>query len=634
MAVNPGTLTTTPVRPRFRVRPLALLALAAAAGHVHAQTIPAAVIDEPLLGDCRTSLEGQPGLALVLAGRILARESLSPVLEAGAVGCLAQAQRLLGDSAGAEASTRQLLHALTRPSLARDVRLAGLQEAAELLQWNGQYSSAAQLLEQMRDEAIEAQDVNGQINALAGLALIRGEQLGDHEGALLYLQHAVALADLGRRPPTRSDVDLQYRYGYTLLALQRPQEAGKALQRAAAIAARLPDQQRILQRIASDGAEILRIHGDIDKADARLREVARWQQQRDPQGQVITLQRLALIRLDQQQTDAALALAEQAQTLAEQAHYRDELRRGLELLADVHAARGEHARARDYARRGRDMDRSSIRGESLNALAKLQAGTEAITSRGQPVDDPQVRRDRHVRNAALIASGLLLVVSVLLFAGDRRRRRQVHRLRAIDLLTGLLNRRELERRVAALPGSGRHTAILLLDIDTFKQINERCGHLAGDRILAAVAQRLREACDPDDLIARWGGEEFVIVRHDTGRAAAFALADQLRACIERLQVDTGTSPLLPLSASVGVAPLALFDHTPARLQDGIRLAEQALAVAKASGSNAWAGLWGGENGASVDMLQVIRDPAQALAQHWITVDANRHTAWESLRASR
>src|SRR5690606_29338464 len=103
---------------------------------------------------------------------------------------------------------------------------------------------------------------------------------------------------------------------------------------------------------------------------------------------------------------------------------------------------------------------------------------------------------------------------------------------ATDPLTGLHNRREGTRLIEALPpaspaGEGRH-ALLLVDIDRFKAINDTHGHAVGDRVLAQVAARLRQACEDNDILARWGGEEFLVVRPDASREATFAFADHLR----------------------------------------------------------------------------------------------------------
>jgi two-component system cell cycle response regulator len=117
---------------------------------------------------------------------------------------------------------------------------------------------------------------------------------------------------------------------------------------------------------------------------------------------------------------------------------------------------------------------------------------------------------------------------------DRRRERVRLGLQAADrdALTGLHNRRYaepmLERMAARARHDGRDLAVMMLDIDHFKRINDTWGHAAGDRILQAVARRLRDASRPGDLLARVGGEEFLIAMPDTTADAARTAAERLR----------------------------------------------------------------------------------------------------------
>jgi two-component system cell cycle response regulator len=127
-----------------------------------------------------------------------------------------------------------------------------------------------------------------------------------------------------------------------------------------------------------------------------------------------------------------------------------------------------------------------------------------------------------------------------------RRKAQADRLRARlrshleaalhDPLTGLHNRRhaepELRRLMAEGRRAGRPVALMLLDIDHFKGVNDRHGHAAGDRVLAEVARRLRARLRPGDLLARMGGEEFLVALPGTDAAQARAVAEGLRRAVE------------------------------------------------------------------------------------------------------
>ncbi|MEC7160557.1 MAG: GGDEF domain-containing protein [Pseudomonadota bacterium] len=121
-----------------------------------------------------------------------------------------------------------------------------------------------------------------------------------------------------------------------------------------------------------------------------------------------------------------------------------------------------------------------------------------------------------------------------------------------DPLTGLLNRRGFVEQLEQLPtGAG---TLALLDGDRFKQVNDRLGHAEGDRVLRALADRLRDRLRKQDMAARWGGDEFVILLRDTEEQEA-------RAIVKRVQLSLRRRPIArldgrPVNFSVGFAPLS------------------------------------------------------------------------------
>jgi diguanylate cyclase (GGDEF)-like protein len=158
----------------------------------------------------------------------------------------------------------------------------------------------------------------------------------------------------------------------------------------------------------------------------------------------------------------------------------------------------------------------------------------------------------------------------------------IRTLATIDELTALSNRRHMnevlakeERRHGA---AGRATCIALLDIDFFKQINDRHGHAAGDEVLRQFAGAARAELRAGDVLARWGGEEFLLMLPDTVEREARAVVERIRARVGALRVD-GVSEERRVSFSAGLT--ARRDDEA--LADTVNRADKALYQAKASG---------------------------------------------------
>ncbi|WP_194269581.1 GGDEF domain-containing protein [Stenotrophomonas sp. MYb238] len=619
-----------PCAPRFR-RLLPCLALGTVlASPVHAQVADADARLMEQVVRCHTTVHGAPREALATAEKLLAMPALPPVVEIGAVGCRGFAQQLLGQGEGSLESAARLQALLKTPGLPPLERNRALQMAATLLQRNGQTQEGLQLLDSMLERGIADGDVSAQITALTGIALIRAEQMDDPEGALHYQQQAIALSDHLRRPPLPQDVMLHYNYGYTLLRLKRYDEAERAFARTESIANRLSNQDVMLHRIRGHRAEVLHSTGRLEAAKAQFLALLPWQQQNDPLGQVVTLQRLARIALEQDQPEDARHLGEQALALAEAGKFPESVRDSLDLLAETSMALGDAAQARGYLRQARQIDQARMKGDNLDRLARLQARAEQALDPIRINATQEASRDRLLRNAALAAAAILLLGGGGLYLRMRRQQRRLRQLGTTDAVTGLPNRREAERLLDAAmsvsPGDERD-AVLLLEVDGFKSLNDLHGHAAGDVLLRAVAEELVRNSDEHDHVARWGGATFVVIRANTSQAAAFALAAHLCRCIERLQVDVAPGQCLTPSVSAGVAPHPLFPGMVAPHADTLRAASRALQVARRSGVGTWAGLWGLAEGRNVDVYSILRDPEHALAQGWIAIGGGRPMSW-------
>jgi diguanylate cyclase (GGDEF)-like protein len=197
----------------------------------------------------------------------------------------------------------------------------------------------------------------------------------------------------------------------------------------------------------------------------------------------------------------------------------------------------------------------------------------------------------HRKNAAyirVIEAGLLALVALMLLTlvltrpllrAFRWTEEQASEAR-IDSLTGLANRRALEEILAGEISRAHRfehqLAVVLLDLDRFKEINDSFGHAAGDVMLRAVSRLLTSLARQGDTVTRWGGEEFVIVLPETDLAGAQRFAERLRRTIEAHAVGE-----MKTSASCGVATMLPEDS----VEELIGAADQALYQAKSNGRN-------------------------------------------------
>jgi diguanylate cyclase (GGDEF)-like protein len=158
-------------------------------------------------------------------------------------------------------------------------------------------------------------------------------------------------------------------------------------------------------------------------------------------------------------------------------------------------------------------------------------------------------------------------------------------LATTDALTGLSNRRAFidwaTHEVARCARYGDHFCVTLLDVDHFKQVNDRYGHAAGDAVLAAVSRLMRKLVRSCDVIARWGGEEFVVAFPSTSLEDAALVAERIRAALEGHQIADPGGQILTVTASFGVAELEAGET----LDQVVDRADRAMYAAKSAGRN-------------------------------------------------
>lgn len=185
---------------------------------------------------------------------------------------------------------------------------------------------------------------------------------------------------------------------------------------------------------------------------------------------------------------------------------------------------------------------------------------------------------------SLVEGAIAIMLIALSMTGTERyrRERQIARLAARDPLTALYNRRALEVRAPRLLGAVSAThpgAVLLIDIDNFKLVNDLYGHTAGDRLLVTLSELIRGVLPEGALVARLGGDEFVILLNDASDDKVVGLGEALRKQFQQAAEQAFVTPE-PVTLSMGAS---LFDQPPASLASLIEQGDSALYESKRSG---------------------------------------------------
>jgi len=172
-----------------------------------------------------------------------------------------------------------------------------------------------------------------------------------------------------------------------------------------------------------------------------------------------------------------------------------------------------------------------------------------------------------------------------------------------DTLTGLANRRYLMQNFPRLLADHQGTqglAIMIIDLDALKPINDQHGHAAGDELIVEVSRTLRQAIRPDDILVRWGGDEFVVVAHAQHVEHACMLAERIRERVAKMKCVLPKGAVVRTSCSIGLTCLPFVPGRPAAVswEHAIKIADLALYRAK-RGRNAWRGWFGTESVANL-----------------------------------
>lgn len=379
-------------------------------------------------------------------------------------------------------------------------------------------------------------------------------------------------------------------------------------------------------RLASLNAILGAIHrerGDLDAAEAALDRAEALHQDLDNPGEYAALlidrTYLALARERNQQ---ALAYSQSALENARTGDYYFTLRGALRARVAALEAVGDFESAlelqREYSKRTEDYMREQQRSELNQLQATLgyerQEAELAELRQARERQEFELRQQRFGQQVLFGIGASLIVLGIGAIVWQRIVNRRLARLSRTDSLTGLPNRRHVSEWLDALDASGEHPeAIMLVDLDRFKQVNDSFGHHVGDRALVELARLLQAFCaDHQARAGRWGGEEFVVITPVEGSEQACERVETLRRRISEMDLRAHSDRAIPITASIGFTPLfGLRSHSGQnQWEPALLIADQLLYRAKQAGRNTWIGIWPSGPDANVpnqDLDQAIRD---------------------------
>ena len=378
----------------------------------------------------------------------------------------------------------------------------------------------------------------------------------------------------------------------------RPQAALQAAERGLALLRREPASPT-LQRVLHSNALLARVAlGQVGEARQRFEALQRdWAAAAEAGFQLATLREFGDALGDAGDLAGALEMHHRERALADRLRATNQEA----ALAELRTRFDREAQQRRIALLERD-----------NALKTAELANQALQQR------------------LWAAAGAVLVAAagLVLWGGQRLRatRRELERSRVRlreqserDALTGLSSRRHARAQLqaSAAAADGLRGALLMLDIDHFKQINDQHGHAVGDQVLVEVARRLRGLLRPQDLVARWGGEEFLVHAPGLSDDEATALAERLLQAVGgapvALQPPAPPGAALRVTTSIGHAVFPLPpQHLPVAAEQAVNLADMALYIAKGQGRHRAVG---------------IRRCAAADAEALRAVEADFERAW-------
>lgn len=465
--------------------------------------------------------------------------------------------------------------------------------------------------------------------SLRSLALVEVD-FGDKEDALAHIDEAVAL----RRQLSESWIDTEslLNRAFILTSLKRYDEALKVYRDVEQIAIKQKEAS-VPPIIWTNYADIAYAQGNFSEAQRQVTRLLAWSQQhKDVFSSSYAKMTAALLAVENKNPEQAQTLFNEASQIFLKEDHQVEMRDFYGSMAIAYAKHGYYKQA--YSAIEKKLEFSAkieqeSRGHSANELRELLKSEERIKE--NLTLQAEVEKSRlNIQRWVFLALLLLIALgwSARLFLQIRKRHsallvenKELDHQRFQDPLTQLFNRRYVTENGAMIweKIQQQSAAVLIIDADHFKKINDNYGHPAGDAALIEIARRIKLTMRDSDIVVRWGGEEFLVCSFSCNAEQASLMAGRILAELRGAPMEF-EGKQLRLSASIGyvLMPLQWRPNAQVSLKESIKFADAALYLAKAKGRNRALGIE--KIGASAgDLAQLFDQLEEAVAQGDIQV---------------
>ena len=521
---------------------------------------------------------GEAGAYLQAASRLADRtagSSVAPALRLKALSELGNARRISGEFTAAVSALDEVISsALELPESAERAEILGLAHVRQAIvcDLTGAIVDGISHLDRASTHYRMAGNDEGLVRAdmIRGALYMRVELYEEAEAAYRRaLAHYEATGQEERSSMVLTNLTLLLRY------MDRTKEAVEAGRRAVSIAG---DSNSLLQATALGNlAFALAEEGQVEEAlELTLSTEEAILGVGDPNYAIDYRRALATLRLKNGEPAEALKLLRQALEQSEELGFDRDVTDIYGLLAEAYAAAGDFTNAYRHQKEYTDQMLAQSQRKAAAQLEVQKWRLQLEQARQETARETERRQELAAALSELDSLHEKLSARAVQLEWSSYR----------DALTELANRRYFDERLGDLAKrsreSGKGLALLVLDLDEFKSVNDRFGHLKGDEVLRTTARLLQANTRQTDLVARLGGEEFAVLL--AGNSAAEQLkkrAEQIRQAFDTYDW-TGIAPGLRVTISIGAASISEAGHNPLKL---LALADERLYAAKRAGRN-------------------------------------------------